>query len=64
MTDWDTLTAVKAAIRTYTAAQRRRAVPNLKQKPTPQAIYNELIKICEGLLGHKPFTAHLARQPH
>ncbi len=54
--DWDTLTAVKAAIRTYTAEQRRRAAPNLKLKPIPQTIYNELIETCERWLGRKPFV--------
>jgi hypothetical protein len=56
VTDWDTLTAVKGAIRTYTAQQRRRSAPNLKLNPIPKAIYDELIETCEGWLGHKPFT--------
>lgn len=54
MTDWETLEAINAAIRTYTAEQRRRQTPTLALRPLTQQSYIALKLTCDGWLGRAP----------
>ncbi|HRQ39274.1 MAG TPA: hypothetical protein PLD25_15310 [Chloroflexota bacterium] len=54
MSDWETLNALNALIRQYTAVQRRRQPPHLTLSPLAQQSYDELKFVCQGWLGHNP----------
>lgn len=54
MTDWETVNALNALIREYTAVQRRRQPPTPHRSPLAQQSYDELKLVCEGWLGHAP----------
>ncbi len=54
MTDWETVNALNALIREYTAVQRRRQPPLIPLSPLAQQPHAELKSVCEGWLGHAP----------
>jgi hypothetical protein len=51
MTDFETLNAVNALIRTYTAQQRRRSEPVLNLNPLEQTAYDAARAMCDWRLG-------------
>jgi hypothetical protein len=51
MTDFETLNAVNALIRSYTAEMRRRSQPDLKLNPLEQKSYGLARSMCELRLG-------------
>ncbi|MCL4265093.1 MAG: hypothetical protein KJ069_17885 [Anaerolineae bacterium] len=54
MTDWETLNALNALIREYTAVQRHRQPPHISLSPLAQQSHDELKLVCEGWLGNAP----------
>jgi hypothetical protein len=54
MTDWETLNALNALIRQYTAVQRRRQPPHIPLSPLAQQSHDELKLVCDGWLGRAP----------
>ena len=57
MTDWDTLDAIEALIRGYTAEARGRSRPNIRLSDLPQLVFDSVEAMCEWRLGRKrPFA--------
>lgn len=54
MTDWETVHALNALIREYTAVQRRRQPTHIPLSPLAKQSYDELKLVCAGWLGHAP----------
>lgn len=56
LTDWQTLSAVNDLIRVYTAEQRRRQPPQLRQDGMTQHVFDQLAHTSAGWLGREPLV--------
>ena len=54
LVDHQTLTAVNALVRVYTAVSRRRSPPTIKMDAFSQQVFDDVKPVCEGWLGQGP----------
>ena len=57
LTDWDSLDAIEALIRGYTAEVRGRSRPNIRLSDLPQLVFDSVEAMCEWRLGRERLSA-------